>query len=181
MRIIWINKDEEIEKFKTELIREQMLSEDLRVKYVLYHNKAIRLEKQVKLYQENYNDIDIGKMHENNQKLSTTLDLLRRQYWGLLKDMHNNPGINAPNDENMMKKKPSRLKVRKVSQSKRTMSRRRSRLVGSRINVRTMKHRFTLNEDNISMFEMSKTSNFDFNETSAQNEIIPGKLISRKL
>ena len=103
MRIPWINKDEEIENFKTELIREQMLSEDLRVKYVLYHNKAVRLEKQVKLYQENYNDIDIGKMHEKNQKLSTTLDLLRRQYWGLLKDMHNNPGINVPNDENMIK------------------------------------------------------------------------------
>lgn len=46
-----------------------MLNEDMRMKYIHYNNKAQNLIKQVKVYQENYHDVDIGKMHEKTQQL----------------------------------------------------------------------------------------------------------------
>lgn len=46
-----------------------MINEDMSVKYIEYAKKNTVLERKLKLYQENYHDIDIGSLHEKNQKL----------------------------------------------------------------------------------------------------------------
>jgi hypothetical protein len=46
-----------------------MINEDMRVKYIEFAKKNAVLERKLKLYQENYHDIDIGSLHEKNQKL----------------------------------------------------------------------------------------------------------------
>jgi len=46
-----------------------MLNEDMRNKYIENSKKVEKLQKEINIYKENYNDIDINCLHETNRKL----------------------------------------------------------------------------------------------------------------